>query len=85
MTYRADEMMVRAGRFVDGLKAAGVEFFAAVPVKFSCGCPLSIPDVARPPRPCGKGEGALATALYQRTVSKLLRLQSARHETSRDR
>ena len=31
MTYRADEMMVRAGRFVDGLKAAGVEFFAGVP------------------------------------------------------
>ena len=28
MTYRADEMMARAGRFVDGLKAAGVEPFA---------------------------------------------------------
>ena len=50
------------GRFVDGLKAVGVEFFADVPVKFTCGCPLSIPDVARPPRPCRKGEGALATA-----------------------
>ena len=25
-------------RFVDGLKAAGVEFFAGVPVKFPCGC-----------------------------------------------
>ena len=31
-------MMVRAGRFVDGLKAAGVEFFVDVPVKFPCGC-----------------------------------------------
>ena len=30
-------MMVGAGRFVDGLKAVGVEFFADVPVKFSCG------------------------------------------------
>ena len=30
--------MVRAGRFVDGLKAAGVELFAGVPVKFPCGC-----------------------------------------------
>ena len=38
MTYRADEMMVRAGRFVDGLKAAGAGFFAGVPVKFPCGC-----------------------------------------------
>ena len=37
MTYRADEMMVRAGRFVDGLKAAGAGFFAGVPVKFPCG------------------------------------------------
>ena len=26
--------MVRAGKSVDGLKAAGVEFFAAVPVMF---------------------------------------------------
>ena len=85
VTYRVSEMMEGAGRFVDGVKAAGVEFFAGVPVKFSCGCPLSIPDVARPPRPCRKGEGALATALYQRAVSKLLRLQSERHETSRDR
>ena len=67
MTYHADEMMVRAGRFVDGLKAAGVEFFANVPVKFLCGCPLSIPDVARPPRPCRKGEGALATACLATT------------------
>ena len=38
MTYRADEMMVRAGRFVDGLKAAGAGFFAGVPVMFPCGC-----------------------------------------------
>ena len=38
MTYRADEMMVRAGRFVDGLKAAGVEFFAGVSVISPCGC-----------------------------------------------
>ena len=30
-------MMVRVGRFVDGLKAAGVEFFVGVPVKFPCG------------------------------------------------
>jgi len=36
MTCRADEMMV--GRFVDGLKVAGVESFAGVPVMFSCGC-----------------------------------------------
>ena len=32
MTCRVCEMIARAGRFVDGLKAAGVEFFAAVPV-----------------------------------------------------
>ncbi len=38
MTYCADEMMVGAGRFVDGLKAAGVEFFAGAPVMFPCGC-----------------------------------------------
>ena len=37
VTYRADEMMVRAGRFVDGLKAAGAEFFAGVPVRVPCG------------------------------------------------
>ena len=55
-------MKVRAGRFVDGLKAAGAGFSANVPVKFLCGSPLSIPDVARPPRPCRKGEGALATS-----------------------
>lgn len=37
--------VVEAGRFVDGLKAAGVESFAGctfparpAPVKFSCGC-----------------------------------------------
>ena len=30
--------MVEAGRFLDGLKAAGVEFFAGVPVKFLYGC-----------------------------------------------
>ena len=47
------------GWFVDGLKAAGAGFFAGVPVKFTCGCPFGIPDVARPPRPCRKGEGAL--------------------------
>ena len=41
MTYPAREMMVRAGRFVDELNAPGVEFFAGVPVKFSCGCPVS--------------------------------------------
>ena len=29
VTCRADEMIVRAGRFADGSKAAGVEFFAA--------------------------------------------------------
>ena len=38
VTYRVREMVVRAGRFVDGLKAAGEEFFAGVPVMFSCGC-----------------------------------------------
>ena len=38
VTYRAREMMVRAGRFVDGLKAAGTGFFAGVPVMFPCGC-----------------------------------------------
>ena len=38
VTYRGREIMEGAGRFVDGLKAAGVEFFAGVPVKFSCGC-----------------------------------------------
>ncbi len=37
MTYRAHEMMVDAGRFVDGLRAAGVEFFVAVPVISPCG------------------------------------------------
>jgi len=31
-------MMVKVGRFVDGVKAAGVAFFAAVPVMFPCGC-----------------------------------------------
>ena len=30
--------MVEVGRFVDELKAAGVEFFVDVPVKFPCGC-----------------------------------------------
>ena len=38
VTYRVSEMMVRAGRFVDGLKVAGVEFFAGMPVMFPCGC-----------------------------------------------
>ena len=32
-----------------------------------CGCPLSIPDVAKPPRPCRKGEGALTTACLATT------------------
>jgi len=31
-------MMVEVGRFVDGLKAAGVEFFAGVSVMVPCGC-----------------------------------------------
>ncbi len=31
-------MMVEARRFVDGLKAACVEFFVGVPVRFPCGC-----------------------------------------------
>ena len=31
-------MKVAAERCVDGLKAAGVEFFAGVPVMFPCGC-----------------------------------------------
>ena len=31
VTYRVSEMMEGAGRFVDGVKAAGVEFFAGVP------------------------------------------------------
>ncbi len=30
--------MVEVGKFVDGLKAAGVEFFTGVQVKFSIGC-----------------------------------------------
>ena len=38
VTYRVSEMMEGAGRFVDGVKAAGVEFFTAVPVMFPCGC-----------------------------------------------
>ena len=38
VTYRVREMVVRAGRYVDGLKAAGVEFFADVPVMSPCGC-----------------------------------------------
>ena len=38
VTYRVREMMEGAGRFVDGLKAAGVEFFAGVSVMFPCGC-----------------------------------------------
>ena len=38
MVRRAHEMMVKVGRFVDGLKAAGVEFFVGEPVKFPCGC-----------------------------------------------
>ena len=38
MTCRVREMMVDVGRFVDGLKAAGVGFFASVLVMFPCGC-----------------------------------------------
>ena len=38
VTYRVSEMMEGAGRFVDGVKAAGVEFFAGVPLMFPCGC-----------------------------------------------
>ena len=38
MTYRADEMMVGAGKSVDGLKAADVESFAGVPVALLYGC-----------------------------------------------
>ena len=38
VTYRAREMMVRAERSVDGLKAAGARSFAGVPVMFPCGC-----------------------------------------------
>ena len=30
--------MIEVERFVDGLKAAGVEFFAGVRMKFPCGC-----------------------------------------------
>ncbi len=37
VTYRVREMVARDGRFVDGLKVAGVEFFAGVPVMFPCG------------------------------------------------
>ena len=37
VTYRVREMVVRAGRFVDGLKAAGVESFAGMPVMFPYG------------------------------------------------
>ncbi len=59
--------MVEAGKFVGGLKAAGAGAFAGVPVKFPCGCPFGIPDVARPPRPCRKCEGALATACLATT------------------
>ena len=54
-------------RFVGKLKSAGAGFFAGVPVKFTCGCPFGIPDVARPPRPCRKGEGALATSCLATT------------------
>ena len=37
VTYRVSEMMEGAGRFVDGVKAAGVEFFAAVPIELLYG------------------------------------------------
>ena len=45
VTYRAREMMVSVGRFIDGLKAAGVEFFAGVPVMVPCGCYSTDKDV----------------------------------------
>ena len=38
VTYRVREMMEGAGRFVDGVKAAGVEFFASVSVALLYGC-----------------------------------------------
>ena len=38
VTYRVREMMEGAGRFVDGVKAAGVEFFAGVPIELLYGC-----------------------------------------------
>ena len=38
-------MMVRAGRFVDGLKAAGMESFAAVPVELLYGCYCTDKDI----------------------------------------
>ena len=34
--------MVEAGRFVDGLKTAGEEFFAGVPVGLLCGWGLTL-------------------------------------------
>ena len=37
VTYRVSEMMEGAGRFVDGLKSAGVEFFAGVSVMLPYG------------------------------------------------
>ena len=37
VTYRVREMMEGAGRFVDGLKAAGAGFFAGMPVRVPCG------------------------------------------------
>ena len=45
VTYRVREMMEGAGRFVDGLKAAGVGFFAGVPVMFPCGCHYADKDI----------------------------------------
>ena len=54
--------MIHVDVFVNCLDDSGVTFFAGVPVKFPCGCPFGILDAARPPRPCRKGEGALATA-----------------------
>ena len=37
VTYRVREMMEGAGRFVDGVKAAGVESFVGVPVMLPYG------------------------------------------------
>ena len=45
--------MVEVGRFVDGLKAAGVELFVGVRVKFPCGCYCADRGVA--PRTVSKG------------------------------
>ncbi len=73
MTYRADEMMVRAGRFVDGLKAAGVEFFAAVPVELLYGYYCT--DRGRPfcPTRCrrqGPSQGPVGAQSQSESITK---------------